>query len=384
MEQTFGVAGLNLPLVGKPGGRQRLETPAAVLDLDDFEHNMETFAAACRNHGIGMRPHAKSHKCAEIAKRQIAGGALGICCAKPGELLALFEAGVEDLLLTAPVASTAKIEMMAGAAGRGARIGVVVDRADLVAAYGAAARRHGVVFDCLVDLDIGLNRSGVGTPEEAAALAAAISEEPGLRYRGVQAYQGRVQHVEAFEARRTANRVAAATLKPFVELLRQRQLPPAVISGGGTGSHRFDGEEGLLTEVQAGSYVFMDEGYRNVDLDGSGSAVFLPALRVALTVIGHSSTGFAIVDGGSKSFALDGPAPHVLRDGTAVGRIEWCGDEFGRVLPLSGRGLLPIGTVVECTVPHCDPTINLHDFLHVARGDRIIDIWRVEGRGRSE
>jgi D-serine deaminase-like pyridoxal phosphate-dependent protein len=384
MEPFFGAAKLNAPLLGSAGGRLRLETPAALLDIDDFEHNLTSFATGCGKYNVGMRPHAKSHKCAEIARRQVASGALGVCCAKSGELLALHQAGIQDLLLTAPMASTAKIDLLAQAAARHGRVGVVVDRHDLAKAYGAAARNHGVVFDCLVDLDIGLNRSGVGTPEEAAALAKTVQNEEGLRYRGVQAYQGRVQHVTDFASRRATNHASAATLKSFLDLLRRRGLAPEIVSGGGTGSHLLDGEEQMLTEIQAGSYVFMDEGYREVDIDGSGTPPFRPALRVAVTVIGHSSTGFAIVDGGSKSFALDGPAPYVLLEGKTVGRIEWCGDEFGRVIPAEGNRLLPVGTVVECTVPHCDPTINLHDFLHVVQGGRLIDIWRVEGRGRAE
>jgi D-serine deaminase-like pyridoxal phosphate-dependent protein len=141
----------------------------------------------------------------------------------------------------------------------------------------------------------------------------------------------------------------------------------------------------LLTEIQAGSYVFMDEAYGSVDMHGRGGPEFEPALRIAVSVIGHSSLGFAITDGGSKSFALDGPPPRVFRNGELVGRIEWCGDEFGRILPLEpGGATLPIGTVVECTVPHCDPTINLHDVLHVVRGGRLVELWRVEARGRAD
>ncbi|RXT56167.1 hypothetical protein B6S44_08905 [Bosea sp. Tri-44] len=380
----FGAAALNQKLVGGPGSRARLETPAAVLDLDLCEHNIALMAETCRKAGLNLRPHAKSHKCAEITRRQMAAGALGNCCAKPGELLALFEGGVRDLLLSAPIASPAKIDALARAAAAGGRIGVVVDRADLATAYAEAARRHGTVFDVFVDLDVGLKRSGVATPAEAVELARLVSGLAGLRYRGIQAYQGRVQHIDDFAARRIANQETGRLLASMLEALREAGLAPEIVSGGGTGSHLLDGEDRLLTEIQAGSYVFMDEAYNTVDMHGRGGPEFQPALRIAVTVIGHSSLGFAITDGGSKSFALDGPPPRVFLNGELVGRIEWCGDEFGRILPAEGQGTLPIGTVVECTVPHCDPTINLHDVLHVVRGADLVAQWPVEARGRAD
>ncbi|SFC46398.1 D-serine deaminase, pyridoxal phosphate-dependent [Bosea sp. CRIB-10] len=380
----FGAAALNEQLVGVPGSRARLETPAAVLDLDLFEHNVALMAQTCRKAGLNLRPHAKSHKCAEITRRQMAAGALGNCCAKPGELLALFEGGVRDLLLSAPIASPVKIDALARAAAAGGRIGVVVDRADLAAAYADSAQRHGRVFDVLVDLDVGLKRSGVATPAEAVELARLVSGLDGLRYCGVQAYQGRVQHIDDFAARRAANQEMGRLLASMIEALRQAGFAPEIVSGGGTGSHLLDGEDRLLTEIQAGSYVFMDEAYGSVDMHGRGGPEFKPALRIAVTVIGHSSLGFAITDGGSKSFALDGPPPRVFLGGELVGRIEWCGDEFGRILPSDGQAALPIGTVVECTVPHCDPTINLHDILHVVRGADLVAQWPVEARGRAD
>jgi len=382
--QPFGAAALNLPMIGEVGSRTRLETPAAVLDLDIFERNIATLAQTCKRGGIGFRPHAKSHKCAEIARRQMAAGASGICCAKPGELLALFEGGANDLMLSAPMASLAKIDALARAAAKGARIGVAVDRLDLVAAYAAAAARHATRFDVFVDLDTGLKRSGVANAQEAVALARAVVDEASLRYVGVQAYQGKVQHIDDFAARRDANAETNCLLREMLIALEQAGLKPGIVSGGGTGSHLLDAEAKVLTEVQPGSYVFMDEAYNSVDVYGRGGPEFGPALRVAVTVVGHSSAGFAITDGGSKSFALDGPAPRVFLGNELVGRIEWCGDEFGRVLPEAGRSTLAIGTVVECTVPHCDPTTNLHDFLHVVSGDSLVALWRVEARGRAD
>jgi D-serine deaminase-like pyridoxal phosphate-dependent protein len=378
-----GVAGHNAGLIGVPGGRSRLETPALIVDAAQLEANIGRLAAVSHGAGIGMRPHAKSHKCAAIARLQMEAGALGIACAKTGELLALLEAGIDRLMLTAPISHPAKIARLTEAA-RQAEIIVVVDRLELVSAFGDAARTAGSTLAVLVDCDTGLGRTGVTTPEDAVTLARAIAAEPGLLYAGVQAYAGRVQHVFDHEERRTANRAANDRLVPMLAALAAERLTPEIISGGGTGSHLLDGEEKVLTEVQAGSYVFMDEGYFPADLHGTGETVFPASLFVAVGVIAHSAAGEAITDAGSKSLAVDGPLPHAFARGVEIGRMEWAGDEFGRIKTAPGIATPPIGAVLECTVPHCDPTVNLHDYLHVVRGDVLEAIWPIEGRGLSD
>jgi D-serine deaminase-like pyridoxal phosphate-dependent protein len=379
-----GAALYNAALLGQRGGRNRIETPALVLDRDAFAANIARMATLARDGGLGLRPHAKTHKSAEIGRRQIAEGALGLGCAKPGELMALFDAGIRALMLTTPVASPVKIDALARTAAAGAELSVVVDRPDLVDTFGEAARRRGAAIDVLVDIDVGLKRTGVEMPDAAVALARQISATEGLRYAGVQAYAGRVQHIHDFRERHEANDRAMAHLARVVAALRGDGLPPRIVSGGGTGSHLLDRAPGLITEVQAGSYIFMDEGYRPVDFHGDGEGVFAFSLFVAVTVIAHSSAGFAITDGGSKSFALDGPPPRVLHRGVEIGIIEWCGDEFGRVLPHPGQAAPAIGERLECTVPHCDPTVNLHDVYHVVSGDRLEEFWPVDGRGRAD
>jgi D-serine deaminase-like pyridoxal phosphate-dependent protein len=379
-----GAAALNEPLLDVAGGRGRLETPALLIDVDRLDRNIAKLARVCGDNGIAVRPHAKSHKCARIAERQIAAGARGVCCAKSGELLALFAAGISRLTLTAPVASAVKIDLLARAAAAGADLIAVVDRPELIAAYAQAARRHGSTIGLFVDLDIGLKRSGVATGHQAIALAQAAANTEGVRYLGVQAYDGTTQHIDAFEDRRVAHAARTAELRLLLAALEKAGFAASEVSGGGTGSHRIDAQSGVFSELQAGSYVFMDEGYLRVDIDGTATPAFETSLHIALTVIGHSSAGFAILDGGSKSFALDGPPPHVYAAGALLGRLEWCGDEFARLLPAPGATTPPIGTVVECTVPHCDPTLNLHDVAHVFSGDRLVDFWAIEARGRAD
>jgi D-serine deaminase-like pyridoxal phosphate-dependent protein len=379
-----GVAELNAGLVGVAGGRDALETPALLLDATAFEKNVARLAALARDAGIGLRPHAKTHKCAAIAKAQMAAGALGIACAKPGELLALFSAGIGSLTLTAPVASPRKIERLAGAAAAGCNLIVVVDRAELAARYAEAARAAGTTISVLVDCDTGLGRTGVATPEEAIALARVVAAEAGLSYAGVQGYAGNVQHVFDLGERRAANRTANQRLAAIVSALAAAGLAPGIVSGGGTGSHLLDFEDGVLTEVQAGSYVFMDEAYRPVDLHGEGPAPFDFALFVAVTVIAHSANGEAITDGGTKSFAVDGPPPRAFLDGVEIGTIAWAGDEFGRLKTHAGHASPAAGTRLECTVPHCDPTANLHEVIHLVRAGTLEAIWPIEARGLSD
>lgn len=381
---STGVEAFNVELLGAAGSRAKLETPALLLDADAFEKNVATLAALAREAGMGLRPHAKTHKCAGIAKAQMAAGALGIACAKSGELLALFDAGVTPLMLTAPVESRRKIDRLARAAAQGCGLAVVVDRVALVEAYADAARAAGATISVLIDCDTGLGRTGVADPPAAVALARAISAEPGLVYAGVQAYAGHVQHIHANDQRREVNRAANARLAAIVAALEAAGYPPSIVTGGGTGSHPLDFEEKVLTEVQAGSYIFMDEGYRPVELHGSNGPLFDFSMFVAVTVIAHNSQGDAITDAGSKSFAVDGPPPRAFVEGREIGTIVWVGDEFGRLVPHEGIAPPAIGTRIECTVPHCDPTANLHEAIHVVRGDRLEAIWPIEGRGRSD
>jgi D-serine deaminase-like pyridoxal phosphate-dependent protein len=375
---------LNAEFVGRDHSRAMLETPALLLDADAFERNIATLAGLARDAGIGLRPHAKTHKCANIAKAQLAAGALGICCAKSGELLALFEAGVTPLMLTAPVASRSKIDRLARAAASGCDLTVVVDRPGLVADYGQAARSAATSISVLIDCDTGLGRTGLAKADDIVELARAVDSEPGLRYAGVQAYAGHVQHIHSPVERRDANRAATARVKTIVAALEEAGLAPLIVTGGGTGSHALDFEERVLTEVQAGSYIFMDEGYRPVEPYGRNGPQFDFSMFVSVTVIAHNARGDAITDGGSKSFAIDGPAPRAHVDGREIGTVLWVGDEFGKLHLHEGISVPPIGTRIECTVPHCDPTANLHDVIHVVRGERLEAIWSIEGRGRSD
>jgi len=376
--------GPNGGLIGEPGSRARLATPALVLDLDAFEANLAAMAAWAKAAGVGLRPHGKSHKSPEIARRQIAAGALGVCAATLGEAEAFVEGGVDSVLVTSPLVAPGKAERAAGLRRRAAGLAVTAEDPQSVDALAAAARQAGVTLDVVVEIDVGAARTGVAAPADAVALARRIADSAPLRFAGIQGYAGQLQHIYAFAERVERHRAAMAPLVEAVRLLREAGLAPPLVTGGGTGSHRLEPKLGLLTELQVGSYVFMDVDYDAVDLAGpeANAQPFRPALFVQASVVSVNRPGVAIVDAGLKAFATDGPKPTVFSGAPAGCAYRYKGDEHGALDLPKGAAALPLGATVSLFVPHCDPTVNLHDRYHVVRGDRLVDIWPIAGRGR--
>lgn len=366
---------LHAHLIGQPGSRDRLNTPALILDLDAFEHNVARMASFAGTHGLALRPHAKSHKSADVARAQLAAGAAGLCCAKLGEAEALAAEGVDGLHLTSPVVTPPAIARLAALSRRMTDLSVVVDHPDAVDALALAARQ-GPGLKVLVDIDPGIHRTGVPSPDDAVALARRIVDRPSLIYGGVQFYCGAQQHIQRFAERRDAIVDRTAYLTGCLCALADAGLPPSVVTGGGTGSHAIDAELGVLTELQVGSYVFMDREYNDCEFDGGA---FETALMVDARVISANSPGLVTVDAGLKAFATDaGPPTLAGADGNA--RYRFMGDEHGAI---TGSDLPGLGARVTLTTPHCDPTVNLYDAYHVVRGDMLVAIWAVTARGRS-
>lgn len=370
----------NTPLIGQPGSRWRLQTPALVLDLDAFTRNVETMAAWAGAEGVALRPHAKSHKCVEIARRQVAAGAIGACCATVREAEMLAAAGIPGLLITTPVA-LAKLERIAALAAQGADIACVADNPDYVAALDGAAQAIGTVVKVFVDLDPGTGRTGVTSAGAALTVARAIMAAPGLEYAGVQAYAGHLQHIDDTGERIERMDGPVATLDACVAALREANLTPAAITGGGTGTHRLEPGRSPYTELQVGSYIFMDAQYDTVALSSDAAHPYENSLFVQASVINVNHPGYAVTDAGLKSFATDGPLP-VLRRGAPPGaRYAYKGDEHGAVMFAGEGDRLGLGARVECIVPHCDPNVNLYDAYHVVQGDELVGIWSVDARG---
>ncbi|MDP6622586.1 MAG: DSD1 family PLP-dependent enzyme [Alphaproteobacteria bacterium] len=358
-------------------------TPALVLDLDILESNIAAMTAWAKQHGIGLRPHAKTHKCATISQRQLEAGALGLCCTKVGEAEALAAAGITRIAITAPVLTPARIRRLMDL-NRQIELTAVVDEMGNADDLAAAAEAAGKPLKVLIDVDVGTHRTGVTSAATAVTLAALIDGRQGLELGGLQGYAGHVQHVQDYRIRKIRTERDLQVLAEARDALRQAGFEVAVISGGGTGSHRIDAGMGLLTEVQVGSYVFCDVDYDVVDLTGDGSRPYRNSLFVDLTVISANHPGFATVDGGYKNFATDGPVPEVTTGAPAGTSYRFFGDHFGRLEFADTYHQANSGERVRCIVSHCDPTINLYDSYTCVRGDEVVEHWPIEGRGRGD
>ncbi len=376
-------ADLHAHLIGQQGGRKSLNTPVLVIELDALERNIEKMAAFAKQHGLVLRPHAKTHKSADIAKKQIAAGAVGVCCAKLGEAEALADQGVDSILITSPVVSAPAMARLVKLNERISDLRVVVDNPDNVRALDLAASQTGGTLAVLIDIDPGIHRTGVPSAEAAVELGRAIASASALRYLGVQFYCGREQHIESYDERRAAVVDRTEFLRSVIEALSGSGLAPQVVTGGGTGTHKIDAELGVLNELQVGSYVFMDRQYNDCDLVGEGTdqPPYETALRIDARVVSTNTQGVATVDSGFKAMATDGGPPVVLDGAPAGTPFHFMGDEHGLIVV--GDAKLAIGDIITLGVPHCDPTVNLYDHFHIVRGETLVDIWPVHGRGRS-
>ena len=370
---------LHQHLIGRQGSRADLNTPALIIDADALERNIAKMAAFAKAAGLTLRPHAKTHKSAAIAKLQRAAGAVGVCCAKLGEAEALTDAGVEGILITSPVVGAPAVQRLAALAARATGLMASVDHPDAVAALAAS----GVAMTLLVDIDPGIHRTGVASPEAALALARQIDAAPSLTYAGVQFYCGSQQHIEDFAARREAIVERTDYLKGIIGLLTENGLKPRFITGGGTGTHAIDAELGVFNELQVGSYVFMDKQYADCDLVGDGAQAFETSLLIDARVISANHPMLVTVDAGFKAFATEAGPPPVVSGAPEGSNYRFMGDEHGALIPPKGEAPPPLGAVVTFAAPHCDPTVNLYDAYHAVKGNTLVGIWAIEGRGRS-
>lgn len=372
---------LHAHLIGQQGGRRSFNTPVLVIDLDLLDRNIATMATFAAERGIALRPHGKTHKSVNIAQRQMAAGAVGVCCAKLGEAEAMVDGGVGAILITSPVVSAPAVARLMALNARIPDLRVTADNPDNVAALAAAAEAAGKPLQLVVDIDPGIRRTGVGSAEAAVELARRIAASPSLRYLGVQFYCGREQHIESYAERRSAIEERTDYLRTVIAALTDAGLPPGLITGGGTGTHRIDADLGVFNELQVGSYVFMDRQYNDCDLAGGGPVPYATSLQIDARVVSANTPGLATLDAGFKAMATDGGPPSILAGAPVDSPFHFMGDEHGLIA--SGDARLAIGDIVTLAAPHCDPTVNLYDFYHVVTGDTPVDIWPIQGRGRS-
>ncbi len=369
-------------LIGQQGSRWRLPTPALVVDLDALDGNIARMAARAKAAGVALRPHAKTHKSSFIAGKQIAAGAVGVCCAKVGEAEALAGAGVRGILITSPIAAAETAERVAALAKDDPAFAVTVDHPAGVACLAVAADAAGTTIRLVIDVDVGLGRTGVADAEGALELAEMIAAWPGLTLAGVQGYGGHWQHMQGAEKRRAAVQAGMARLTEAVEALRAAGQACPLVTGGGTGTVEADLELGVLNELQCGSYVFMDNQYADAlgeDADGA----FQSSLFVQAQVISLNASRWVTVDAGLKAFATDGPPPRPTTPPFAEDGYFFFGDEHGGLMRPDGAALRH-GQRVELKVPHCDPTVDRYDAFHLVRGDTLEAIVPIEAARRSQ
>jgi len=346
--------------------KQDLPTPALVLDAAMFESNLARMQSHVRAAGKQLRPHAKAHKCVEVARRQVAAGAVGICVATVEEMSWMVSAGIPGVLLTSPLADPRKMARVADWSAK-YEVMAVADHPAQVEMWQRCAETAGAKLSLMVDVDVGDHRTGIACGRAAIELARQIDASANLRVRGVQAYSVSGSHMENPDARR---RHSLDSLRPAVESwieMRRIGLPVEVLSGSSTGTWDIDTAIPELTEMQAGSYIFHDMAYERIGVH------FEPALHVLATVISANHSDRVTVDAGFKALSTDRPfhpEPHA-RPGV---RFKFAGDEFGYLLA-DGGSLPALGEKVELLPPHIDPTVNLHSHIHLCRGDIVEEIW---------
>jgi D-serine deaminase-like pyridoxal phosphate-dependent protein len=361
--------------------REEIDTPALLIDLDVLERNLARMADLVRSSGIQLRPHVKSHKSPLIARRQMELGAAGVCCAKIGEAEVMVAGGIPDVLVTTEVATAPKIRRLVSLAAR-ATVAVVTDSAPNVQQLSEAAAAAKVMLNVLVEVNVGQNRCGVDPGPAAADLADRIARVPGLRFRGLQGYHGALQQVVDLQQRTAEIRKALDLLLETADLVRRRGHNIEVLTGGGTGSSATDIALHGLTELQPGSYVFMDSTYRRIRWDGAGAAApFGNALTVLTSVVSCVSRDRVVVDAGWKSASSDSGTPVVKgMDGVD---FTFAGDEHGKLVLPDGMNISS-GDKLEIVPSHCDTTVNLYDQYVCVRGDKVEAIWPVAARGRTQ
>lgn len=356
---------------------EEVDTPALVLDLDAFERNLERLDASLAGRRIAVRPHAKSHKCPEIARRQIARGAVGVCCQKVSEAQAMVEGGIADVLIANEVVGAGKLARLAALAKR-AKIAVCAGDEANVAALDEAARAADVRLEVLVEVNVGANRCGVQPGAPAVALARAIARCRYLRFGGLQAYHGAAQHLRRVEERRAAIEQACARVRLTREALAHAGIGCERVTGAGTGTYLFEAASGLYDEIQPGSYLFMDVDYARNDWEGSGIPRFEHSLFVWTTVMSRPAPRRAVVDAGLKASSVDSGLPRVAdREGVEYVKAS---DEHG-VLALEEGVQLALGEKLRLIPGHCDPTVNLYDHYVCVRGGRVEALWPITARG---
>ncbi len=374
--------GYDIP--AKPGMDEKdIQTPCLILDLDALERNIKKMGDYAKAHGMRHRSHGKMHKSVDVQKLQEKlGGAIGVCCQKVSEAEVFVRGGIKDVLVSNQVRDPRKIDRLAQLPKLGSNIIVCVDDVDNVAELSAAAKKHGTNLGVFIEIDCGAGRCGVTTTEAVVKIAKTIDAAEGLTFKGIQAYQGAMQHLDSYADRKAKLDTAIAMVKDAVEGLKKVGLEPELVSGGGTGSYYFESNSGVYNELQCGSYAFMDADYGRIhDKDGKriDQGEWENALFILTSVMSHAKADKAIVDAGLKAQSVDSGLPFVYgRDDV---KYVKCSDEHGVVE--DPKGVLKVNDKLRLVPGHCDPTCNVHDWYVGVRGGKVECVWPVSARGKA-
>ncbi|MFC6709165.1 3-hydroxy-D-aspartate aldolase BhcC [Paracoccus cavernae] len=374
--------GFDIPAL--PGMDEKdIQTPCLILDLDALERNIKKMGDYAKAHGMRHRSHGKMHKSVDVQKLQEElGGSVGVCCQKVSEAEVFARGGIKDILVTNEVRDLAKIDRLARMPKLGSTVTVCVDDVTNIADLSAAAQKHGTELGIFVEIDCGAGRCGVKTTEAVLEIAKAAAAAPNLTFKGIQAYQGAMQHMDSFEDRKAKLDAAIAQVNEAVEALDAIGLKPEFVSGGGTGSYYFESNSGVYNELQCGSYAFMDADYGRIH-DKEGKRIdqgeWENALFILTSVMSHAKPNLAVVDAGLKAQSVDSGLPFIYgRDDV---KYIKCSDEHGVVD--DPNGVLQVNEKLKLVPGHCDPTCNVHDWYVGVRNGKVETVWPVSARGRA-
>jgi D-serine deaminase-like pyridoxal phosphate-dependent protein len=360
-----------------------LDTPALCLDLDLMERNVATMQAALKRNGLPSRPHAKTHRCAAIARYQLATGSIGVCCAKLTEAEALFAAGIVPIMMTTSNPAPRKIRRAMELRKKNPQFIQAVDEEPNARDLSAAAKEAGVVADVVIDVAVG-TRSGIPAGEGALALAKLIDTLPNLKLRGLLSYDGSGQHVKGFAARKAHTLQALEANATTHAAMKKAGLNVEIFSGGGTGTYNIMHLVPGFSDVQVGSYLFMDMQYLAIGGEDGQEVYkdFAPSLTVTTTILNNRFPGLLTTDAGTKALTLNKPNPGVIGE---PGMDYTAGsDEFGQIRVTAATKTYKIGDKLEVIVPHCDPVVNEYDQIYGIRNDRVETVWPITARGKSQ
>ncbi len=356
-----------------------VETPALLIDLDALEYNLSKMKQLLAPTGVQLRAHAKTHKSPVIAQLQLRHGAIGQCVQKISEAEILAWGGVPDILVSNQVVGAGKLARLA-ALSRIARVSICVDDGAQVAALEAAAEAAATRLPVLVEIDVGARRCGMPPGEAVASLAVRIAASPHLVFAGLQAYHGAAQHLRTPQEREIQIAKAVLAVRQTLDALRRHKLSCPIVTGGGTGTFALEAASGVYTEIQAGSYIFLDEDYaRNLNRDGSPVSTFRNSLFVLSTVMSRVRRDRAVLDAGLKAVATDSGMPGVW--GRPMLRYVRATDEHGEVEVAPEAASPALGEKLRLVPGHCDPTVARYDWYVGVRGGRVECLWPVAARG---